>query len=105
MKKIKEFVIEGNNFRDIEGFYDEFEKVFLKDFPKKFKFGRNLDAFDDILYQDKEEKKCKLVIIWKNFNKSERELPTEALIHLLEILQNHKNHIKLFLKIGAENNG
>lgn len=100
MKKIKKFIIEGKNFHDEDGFYDEFERVFLKDFPKSFKFGRNLDAFDDILYPDEEEKKYKWVVVWENFDKSERELPTERLIHILEILHNHKNkkHLTLTLK-------
>ena len=92
--KRKKFIIDGNNFSDLEGFYNEFEKVFLKDYPKEFEFGRNLDAFDDILYPDEKEKKYKWIIIWKNFDKSKKEIEPETLKTLVEIIQHHNKHIK-----------
>lgn len=91
MTKIIEFFINGKNFYDIGGFYDEFEKVFLKNYPKEFKFGRNLDALDDILYLDEKEKKYKWVIVWKKFDKSRSELPKDFLRNILEIIRKHKN--------------
>ena len=94
MNKTRKFIIDGKNFRDIGEFYDEFEKIFLKNYPKKFKFGRNLDAFDDILYPDENERKNKWIIIWKNFNKSKKELPKEFLGNVFEILNRHRGYIK-----------
>lgn len=43
----KEFVIDGNNFDTLNGFYDEVEAVFTS--KLSWKIGRNLDAFNDIL--------------------------------------------------------
>ena len=40
--------INGNNFSDLNGFYDEIERVLTKNLG--WRIGRNLDAFEDILY-------------------------------------------------------
>ena len=92
MKK-KMFIIDGKNFSNIEGFYDEVQRKLTIDFPG---FGRNLDAFDDILYGGDElfKFKEKIVLRWKNFNKSKKELPSEFLKDILEIIKHH-NHIEL----------
>lgn len=69
-----EFIIDGNNFSTMAGFYDEVERVFT--FGLDWRIGRNLDAFDDILtggfgrHEDGEP----IHIKWINYNKSCREL-------------------------------
>lgn len=93
MNKIKTFVIDGEKFNDIEGFYDEVVKILAPGFKD---FGRNYDAFDDILYggEDSFDFEEKINLIWKNCEKSMRELPSEFLRIILEIIKNHKHHIK-----------
>jgi RNAse (barnase) inhibitor barstar len=43
MKKI--YTIDGNNFNSLEGFYEEVSNILIPGAS----WGRNLDAFDDIL--------------------------------------------------------
>lgn len=66
-------VIDGNNFHDMLTFYDEVERVLTKDL--NFSIGRNLDAFNDVLrggfgVHDDEP----ILIQWKNYKKSKKEL-------------------------------
>jgi len=69
----KEFTIDGSNFSDLNGFYEEVGKKLTKG---GWKTGRNLDAFNDILrggfgmFEPGES----VTIIWKNAAKSQREL-------------------------------
>ena len=44
---MKTFTIDGNNFSDLEGFYDEIDKILTKDL--EWKTGHNLDAYNDFL--------------------------------------------------------
>ena len=44
---IKEFILDGNNFNDIDGFYNEIDRLLTKDLT--WKTGHNLDAFNDLL--------------------------------------------------------
>lgn len=88
----KTIIINGNDFSTIEEFYD--------DFTKKFKapswFGRNLDAFNDILSNfDKED-----VVIWENSNKSKSDfnLPKNDKILFDIIVEIFNDHIQLILK-------
>ena len=93
MKKqiaIKEFIIDGNIFSNIEEFYNEVQMVLTDNFTG---FGRNLDAFDDILYGDlgRFDSKEKIILIWKNFEKSKISLNSKFLKQILEIIKSHKN--------------
>lgn len=58
-------VINGSHFSNLEGFYEEISRLFLKD--EEWKVG-TLDGFDDILYGFKGG------IIWKNSQKSKENL-------------------------------
>jgi RNAse (barnase) inhibitor barstar len=66
--------LNGNNFSDLESFYDEVDRVLIKDLD--WKTGHNLDAFDDILrggfgvVEPGEAYK----IIWQNASKSKNDL-------------------------------
>ena len=44
---MKTFLLDGNNFSDMEGFYDEIDKLLTKNL--QWKTGHNLNAFNDLL--------------------------------------------------------
>lgn len=58
-------VIDGGHFSDLEGFYQEINRLFMSD--EDWQVG-TLDGFDDILYGYKGE------IIWKDSEKSKQDL-------------------------------
>ena len=67
--KKKTAVINGSQFSDLSGFYEEVSQIFLQD--EDWKVG-TLDGFDDILYSFQGE------LIWKNSEKSGEDLGFEA---------------------------
>ncbi len=67
--KKKTAVINGSHFSDLSGFYEEVSDVMMKD--EDWKVG-TLDGFDDILYG------FEGAIIWKDAQKSKKELGFEA---------------------------
>ncbi|MEZ3434875.1 MAG: barstar family protein [Lachnospiraceae bacterium] len=81
---MKTFTIDGNNFSDLEGFYDEIDKILTKDL--EWKTGHNLDAYNDLLrggfgVHDEEP----IVLKWLNYKKSKRELGDKLILSILEI--------------------
>jgi len=86
-------IIDGNNFSDLETFYNEVDRVLTKNLS--FKTGHNLDAFNDILcgdfgvfnYTDT------LKLIWTNFSKSRKNLGNELISVLTGIIKQH-DHIE-----------
>ena len=84
----KKFIINGKKFSDMTGFYNEVQLVLTKKFMG---FGKNLDAFDDILYGGfgKFDENEEIVLIWKNFDKSRKELPKTLLENLIKIIKSH----------------
>ena len=82
--EIKEFVLEGNKFDNLQGFYDEVERVLTKDLG--WKIGRNLDAFNDVLgggfgaFEYEEP----IHIIWGHSDKSKSDLGYPETIKWLE---------------------
>lgn len=87
----KEFVIDGNSFDSLNGFYDEVEAVFTS--KLNWKIGRNLDAFNDILrggfgrHEDNEP----ILIRWINYRKSELDLGTKTIHVITEIILDTDN--------------
>ena len=83
---MKTFVLDGNNFTDIEGFYNEIDKLLTKNL--QWKTGHNLSAFNDLLrggfgvHEDNEPIKIK----WINFDKSKKALGNEMVLTLLEVM-------------------
>jgi len=69
----REFIIDGKNFSDIEGFYCEIDSLFTKNLA--WKTGHNLDAFNDLLRGGfgVHEYGEPIKIIWKNFSKSRND--------------------------------
>lgn len=87
---MKEFILDGNNFYDMEGFYNEIDKLFTKDL--KWKTGHNLDAFNDLLrggfwVHDDEP----ILIKWFNYNKSKSDLGNEMILRIIEIILDFNN--------------
>ena len=74
----QKIIINGNNFADLESFYDEIDRVLTKDL--NWQTGHNLDAFNDLLrggfgvYEYREPIK----LIWKNTLKSKTDLGLDA---------------------------
>ena len=100
----KEIILEGNNFSNEKELYDEVESKFTKGL--EWKIGRNLNAFNDVLrggfgiYEYEEPVK----VIWKNFEKSKKELGTIKISKdrilldaIMDIFKDHK-HIELVLE-------
>lgn len=70
--------INGNNISDIDGFYDEIERVLTKNLG--WRIGHNLDAFEDILYGTGYgvfEVGDSLKLVWENCSKSKIDLGYE----------------------------
>ena len=71
-------IINGDNFSDLESFYNEIDRVLTKDLD--WDTGHNLDAFNDLLrggfgvYEYEEPIK----LTWKNISKSKADLGLEA---------------------------
>ena len=87
----KEFIINGKNFNDMKGFYDEIDDVFT--FNLGWKIGRNLDAFNDILSGGfgKHEYGEPILIKWLYFKMSEHNLGIETMRNIIEIILDTDN--------------
>ena len=73
----KTIIIDGNNIYDIPSFYDEINRVFMKN--EDWELGPSLDAFNDLLYGGfggiaRDEL---IHLIWKNCEKNRKELGPE----------------------------
>ncbi len=85
--------INGDNFSDLETFYDEIDRVLTKDLD--WQTGHNLDAFNDLLrggfgvYEYEEPVK----LVWTNFSHSTKTLGKELIDTLVEIITDH-DHIE-----------
>lgn len=94
---LKSFVLDGNNFSNIEGFHDEVQHVLTDDFKA---YGRGLDAFNDVLRGGfvKYEYDEPFTLVWKNASKSRKELGSnfDDLIDIIE--RRHADHITLILE-------
>jgi RNAse (barnase) inhibitor barstar len=89
--------INGDNFSDLESFYDEIDRVLTKDLD--WQIGHNLDAFNDLLrggfgvYEYAEP----VNIVWTHFSDSMDKLGSELIDTILEIVADH-DHIEFEIK-------
>ena len=83
---MKKFLLDGNNFSDMEGFYDEIDKLLTNDL--QWKTGHNLNAFRDLLCGGfgVHEYNEPVTIRWINYGKSKKDLGAEMVLILLEIM-------------------
>lgn len=82
--------IDGAAFGDLAGFYDEVGEQLLRGEP----WGRNLDAFDDILRGDFGPLPSEFRIVWEHSGLSHQRLGASgkgSFTELLEIIANHPN--------------
>jgi RNAse (barnase) inhibitor barstar len=90
---MKTIQLDGNKFDDLSGFYNEVKENFCPDLDG---FGRNLDAFDDVLYggfgvYGYEEK---IKVIWINSQKSMNDLGYDAtMAKLIEWSKSEHPHV------------
>jgi len=76
----KKIIIDGIRYNDIDGFYDEIDKVLTKGLT--WRTGHNLDALNDLLRGGfgVHEYGEAIVIIWKNAKKSRVDFGYDATI-------------------------
>ncbi|GHV08421.1 hypothetical protein FACS189485_19890 [Spirochaetia bacterium] len=76
----KEFVIDGNKFDDLEGFYDEIDNLLTKDLT--WKTGHNFAAFNDLLRGGfgVHEYGEPILLRWINFQKSKSDFGYDATV-------------------------
>jgi len=106
----KTIIINGENFSNLESFYDEIDRVLTKGLD--WETGHNLDAFNDLLWggfgvYEYEEP---IILIWKNISKSKTDLglePTRKWYEqkLTENKGKNQQYFKDLLKELIENNG
>lgn len=82
---MKEFILDGNNFSNVEDFYNEIDKLLTKDL--EWKTGHNLDVLNDLLRGgfgvfDDEPIKIK----WINYEKSKNDLGNEMMLKIIEVI-------------------
>jgi len=88
---MKEIIIDGNNFSNLEEFYCEIDKLLTQNLT--WKTGHNFDAFNDLLRGGFgiHESYEPLIIKWNNYEKSKKDLGTETILTLLEIICDFNN--------------
>lgn len=98
---MKVFILDGNKFSNIEGFYNEIDALLTKDL--NWKTGHNLDAFNDLLRGGfgVHELNEPITIKWINYNKSKKDLGDKTILKILEIMldcdeTNHDVKIELY---------
>jgi RNAse (barnase) inhibitor barstar len=91
MKRKKVFIIDGENFNDINSFFDEIDRIFTKNLS--FRTGHNFNAFNDILRGGFGVKfdEMNVKIKWLNFSKSQKDLGNENIEIIIEIITNTNN--------------
>ncbi len=92
-------MIDGKNFSTLEGFWDEISRVLI---PNAF-WGRNLDAFNDILRGGFRTPEEGFIFVWKNSSLSKARLGySETLMQLESRLRkchpSNREHVKLQLE-------
>ena len=92
----KSFIIDGENFNTIDGFYNEIENVFTSTLD--WEIGRNLNSFNDILRGGfgKHHYGEPILIKWLNYQKSERDLGANTLKAIVETILdiNNSGHLE-----------
>ena len=71
---MKKIIIEGKNINNIDNFYEEVNRVFMRN--EDWKIAQSLDAFNDMLYGSFGEIKGKekIQLIWKDIEKNQKSL-------------------------------
>ena len=81
-----EVVLNGNRFDDLEGFYNEIDRLLTKGLT--WRTGHNLDAFNDLLrggfgvHEYGEPVRIK----WLHYARSKEKLGSQTVLQLIEII-------------------
>ena len=109
-KMRRKFIIDGDNFEDMEGFFSEIDRVFTKNLT--WKTGHNLDAFNDLLRGGFgiHEYGEPILIFWKNFSKSKNDFGYAATVKHYEIIlprchPSNRSHVKTMLENARRHTG
>ena len=88
---MRTYIIDGNKFSNIEGFFDEIDLIMTKGIS--FKTGHNLNAFRDILYGGfgYHEPGEPFVIKWLNYQKSRKELGDTIMLAIIDNIADHND--------------
>lgn len=80
------FVIDGDRFQSLEGFYVEMQRIFTDEL--NWEIGHNLDAFNDLLRGGfgMHEYGEPIHIIWRNLGKSREVLGERMLNRILTVI-------------------
>jgi RNAse (barnase) inhibitor barstar len=111
----RQFVLDGDHFDDLEGFYDEVSRELMGGLSPKREsgipidetyWGRNLDAFNDILWGDmgRVPGGGKFTIIWRNSARSRATLgyaETAKWIRSTRAGAHPSNHSELDRRLAA----
>ena len=81
---MKQFFIKGENIKDISTFYEEMNRLFMRN--EDWKIGSSLDALDDLFYGGFGEIKGKedVELIWQHFQENRKVLGLEATLEFYE---------------------
>ena len=100
---IKTFTIDSDCFSNLAEFHDEVQRVLTDDFKR---YGKNLDAFNDILRGgfNRFEYGENIKLIWKNSSKSKRDLdfPETVKYHKDNLTRVHPSNIDSAKKLLEE---
>lgn len=85
---MRTFILDSNNFSDMEGFYNEIDRLLTKNLP--WKTGHNINAFHDLLCGgfNVHEYNEPITIRWINYRKSKQDLGNETVLMILETMLN-----------------
>ena len=90
---MKKIIIEGKNINNIETFYEEVNRVFMRN--EDWKIAQSLDAFNDMLYGSFGDIKGKekIQMIWKDMEQNQKSLGFQT---TLEFYQNKLKSPEIF---------
>ena len=88
---MRTYIIDGNKFSNIEGFFDEIDLIMTKGIS--FKTGHNLNAFRDNLYGGFgcHEPGEPFVIKWQGYQKSRKELGDTIMLAIIDNIADHND--------------
>ncbi|MDP9206249.1 MAG: barstar family protein [Gemmatimonadota bacterium] len=116
------FVLDGERFDDLEGFYDEVSRELMGGLSPKYErsggipidetyWGRNLDAFNDILSGDMGRVpggSVRFTIVWRNSERSRMKLGPAETARWIRSTRPHahpSNHPELDRRLAAAEAG
>lgn len=84
----RRYVLDGENFDDLEGFYTEISRIMTDESGGKVRSGHNLDGFCDVLRGGfgKHGYGEPIEVVWRNFERSREVLGDTMLLRIVSIL-------------------